>query len=77
MMKNGQAAEAIKQMPLIQHPASEKSIVYIGDAYRTLRTLPEQSFQTAITSPPYWGLRDYEIDGQIGSEHYPCTLKTE
>ena len=34
----------------------------------TITPLPEQSVQCAVTSPPYWGLRDYGIDGQIGLE---------
>ncbi len=56
------------QLPLIPHDCSEKSIVYLGDAYRVLRELPSEICQTAVTSPPYWGLRDYGTDGQIGSE---------
>lgn len=33
-----------------------------------LATLPEQSVDCCVTSPPYWGLRDYGVDGQIGLE---------
>ena len=36
-----------------------------------LRTLPEKSVHCVITSPPYWGLRDYGIEGQIGLEKTP------
>jgi len=43
----------------------------IGDCRDMLATLPEQSVQTCITSPPYWGLRDYGVDGQIGLEETP------
>jgi DNA modification methylase len=39
-----------------------------GDARVRLRDLPDASIQTCITSPPYWALRDYGIDGQIGLE---------
>jgi DNA modification methylase len=42
-----------------------------GDCREVLRTLPEQSVQTCITSPPYFGLRDYGHDGQIGLETTP------
>jgi site-specific DNA-methyltransferase (adenine-specific)/site-specific DNA-methyltransferase (cytosine-N4-specific) len=42
--------------------------VLIGDSRKILSTLPEKLFQCAITSPPYWGLRDYGIEGQIGAE---------
>ncbi len=42
--------------------------IHQGDAISVLRTLPEESVQTVVTSPPYWGLRDYGVDGQIGLE---------
>lgn len=42
-----------------------------GDALAVLRTLPEGSVQTCITSPPYWGLRDYGVTGQLGLEPTP------
>lgn len=42
-----------------------------GDCLATLRTLPEGSAQTCVTSPPYYGLRDYGVDGQIGLEDTP------
>jgi site-specific DNA-methyltransferase (adenine-specific) len=40
----------------------------MGNALDVLRRIPSESFQTVITSPPYWGVRDYEIEGQIGLE---------
>lgn len=40
----------------------------IGDAYKLLCEMPDESADTVITSPPYWGLRDYGVDGQIGLE---------
>ncbi len=39
-----------------------------GDALTVLRTMPSESVQTCVTSPPYWNLRDYGMDGQIGLE---------
>lgn len=39
-----------------------------GDAHSALSTLDDQSVQTVVTSPPYWGLRDYGVAGQIGAE---------
>ncbi|PCI25943.1 MAG: site-specific DNA-methyltransferase [SAR324 cluster bacterium] len=39
-----------------------------GDALAELKKFPDNYFQTCITSPPYWGLRDYGIKGQIGAE---------
>lgn len=42
-----------------------------GHCLELLRTLPTESVQTCITSPPYFGLRDYGCDGQIGLESTP------
>lgn len=42
-----------------------------GDCIETLKTLPDCSVQCCITSPPYYGLRDYGTDGQIGLEETP------
>ncbi len=44
------------------------SMILKGDALNVLRTLPSASIQCVVTSPPYWGLRDYNIEGQIGLE---------
>ena len=33
--------------------------LFVGDALATLRSMPDESVQTCVTSPPYWGLRDY------------------
>ncbi len=44
------------------------SAILVGDARKLLRSIPEGTFQTTITSPPYWSLRDYGIEGQIGVE---------
>jgi site-specific DNA-methyltransferase (cytosine-N4-specific) len=44
------------------------SAILLGDALAILKKIPTGSFQTTITSPPYWSLRDYGIDGQIGAE---------
>lgn len=42
-----------------------------GDALEVLRTLPDESVHCCVTSPPYWGLRDYGVDGQLGLEPTP------
>jgi DNA modification methylase len=45
--------------------------LYLGDCLEALRTLPDASVQCCVTSPPYFGLRDYGVDGQIGLEPTP------
>lgn len=42
--------------------------LYTGDVLEVLRTLPDECVQMVMTSPPYWGLRDYGVKGQIGRE---------
>lgn len=45
--------------------------IYEGDCIDTMSTWPDQCVQTCVTSPPYYGLRDYGHDGQIGLEETP------
>ena len=45
------------------------SMILQGDSLHLLRRLPAESVQCIVTSPPYWGLRDYGISGQIGLEN--------
>ncbi|MCR4302278.1 MAG: site-specific DNA-methyltransferase [Sulfuricaulis sp.] len=42
-----------------------------GDAIKSLRLLDDQSVNCCVTSPPYWGLRDYGVTGQLGLESTP------
>jgi DNA modification methylase len=42
-----------------------------GDALTVLQTLPTESVHCVVTSPPYWGLRDYGTPGQLGLEATP------
>jgi DNA modification methylase len=44
---------------------------HFGDCLETLRRMPDGIAQTCVTSPPYFGLRDYGHDGQIGLEETP------
>ena len=45
-----------------------RSSLFEGNALQVLQALPSNSVRCAVTSPPYWGLRDYGIQGQIGLE---------
>ncbi|KYG89013.1 DNA methylase N-4 [[Bacillus] sp. KCTC 13219] len=47
----------------------ELNKIYQGHCLDVLKTLPSQSVNTVVTSPPYWGLRDYGVEGQIGIEN--------
>lgn len=46
-------------------------MILVGDCIESMRGLPDQSVQTCVTSPPYFGLRDYGHEGQIGLEPTP------
>lgn len=45
--------------------------IYTGDCLEVLKTLPDESVHCCVTSPPYYALRDYGMDGQIGREATP------
>jgi DNA modification methylase len=46
----------------------ELNKVYQGHSLDMLKTFPDKFIDTVVTSPPYWGLRDYGVEGQIGLE---------
>ena len=50
----------------------EIDTIFCGDALDVLRTLPDNFVHCCITSPPYYALRDYGVDGQIGREDTPA-----
>jgi site-specific DNA-methyltransferase (adenine-specific) len=51
--------------------ASPRLHLYHGDAATVLATLPERSVDCIVTSPPYYGQRDYGVEGQLGLEPHP------
>jgi len=50
---------------------SQGVTIYHGDSRQVLEKLPEESVHCVVTSPPYWGLRDYGKNGQMGLEETP------
>jgi len=61
---NGQAERKGFKEPTTDNPL----VVMEGDTRDIIRSLPDNTFQCAITSPPYWGVRDYGVVDQIGAE---------
>ena len=49
----------------------EVNKIYCGDALELMKQLEDNSVDMALTSPPYWGLRDYGVEGQLGLEPHP------
>ncbi len=57
----------IRQHTMLNTQLDESEII-IGDVSVVLPKLASQTFRCCVTSPPYWGLRDYDVEGQIGAE---------
>ena len=54
---------------LYRAPSADEPILLIaGDTREMIKTIPDNTFQCAVTSPPYWGVRDYGVKNQIGAE---------
>jgi DNA modification methylase len=62
------AAEVRAVTPFVQ---DADFTLYCGDALEVLRGLPDESVHCALTSPPFYALRDYGVEGQIGLEATP------
>ena len=56
---------------LVKRRRKEMIKILQGNCLDKLKELPDQSINTCITSPPYWGLRDYGEDKQLGMEDTP------
>lgn len=54
-------SDTSKQIEVIDHNTSEPLFSHViqGDSFKLLQNIPDNSFRSCITSPPYWGLRDY------------------
>lgn len=48
-----------------------KATILVGDVLDRIKEIPDQTVQCVVTSPPYWGLRDYGHDDQLGLESTP------
>src|SRR5690349_13406733 len=59
---------SIEDNPIAQFFKTDlrNSLLVCGDSEKALASVPDGVFQTCVTSPPYWSLRDYHIAGQIG-----------
>ena len=56
---------------MIPYYADDWLTIYAGDCRDVLATMPADSVDCVVTSPPYWGLRDYGHEGQLGLERTP------
>jgi site-specific DNA-methyltransferase (cytosine-N4-specific) len=56
----------------VPHAASQPWTLHVGDARAVLATMPAGSADCIVTSPPYWGKRNYGVPGQYGHEDTPA-----
>ncbi len=64
-------------VPSIEWLAGQHLMLLNGDCRTVLKELGDESVQCVVTSPPYWGLRDYKTSGQIGLESTPDEYVTQ
>ena len=66
-MKNTKKAPSENQV--VEWPTDNNPVAVLhGDTRKIIRSMPDKSVQCAVTSPPYWGVRDYGVADQIGAE---------
>lgn len=58
--------------PRAPYYSDDSVTLHLGDSLAVLRTMPDASVDCCVTSPPYFGLRDYGVDGQMGAESSPA-----
>jgi hypothetical protein len=62
-----QMNEAMKRLAM-GPVRNDAGMILHGDCLEQLRAMPADSVDCCVTSPPYWGLRDYGVSGQLGLE---------
>jgi site-specific DNA-methyltransferase (cytosine-N4-specific) len=60
--------ESTALAPQLDQKKTNRCELIVGDARQLLSQIPDGNFDCIVTSPPYWGLRDYGVPGQIGAE---------
>ena len=58
----------VAERPDVSPEFDEDIQIIVGDSRKELAHFPDNTFQCCVTSPPYWGLRDYDFENQIGAE---------
>lgn len=66
--KNISSNNNLSEKPFSAPTLDQPILVLTGDTRKLIKAIPDNTFQCAVTSPPYWGVRDYGIDKQIGAE---------
>lgn len=61
----------VEKSNFITLPKDTTPLLLVGDVINRLKNIPDKSINVIVTSPPYWGQRDYGTEGQIGNEQTP------
>lgn len=66
---------------MMSKQASKRNVILVGDCIEQLKTLPDESIDCCVTSPPYYGLRDYGTGKWVGGDpncpHYRTTKRSD
>lgn len=69
---DGDAGTRIIDLQVCKSPDwTAANLIVNSDALTALQSMPSEFVQTIVTSPPYWGQRNYGMDGQLGAEETP------
>lgn len=69
MSPEPQPTQKTPQSASFPEPDTDNPLMVLhGDTREIIKQIPDDTFQCVVTSPPYWGVRDYGVDGQIGAE---------
>jgi site-specific DNA-methyltransferase (cytosine-N4-specific) len=63
----------VSSSTLLPFSTKDQVTLYKGDAAQVISLMDDESVDCIVTSPPYYGLRDYRVEGQLGLEEYPQT----
>ena len=66
-----QQVDLLEQRNMIHLPKTTKPVLLLGNVIDMLKKIPSESISCIVTSPPYWKLRDYYVEDQIGQEKSP------
>lgn len=71
LKRNNDYNQNIFSEKFFELPCDSQPIVIIGDVFEKIKKIPSKSISLIVTSPPYWNLRDYNANDQIGRESDP------
>ncbi len=71
LIKRVKENEKSSESDFVSLPVDTVPNLLLGDVVEQLNRIPDKSISVVVTSPPYWNLRDYEVENQIGKEKSP------